>query len=87
MTKFTNNASETMQKLKDQNVWHEINEYQFYKLLGIKGRNGNTFYWFKVFNEDNFMHFDHAYNWGSGKVSKSMQAWNTAHKTMTRHIK
>lgn len=85
--KFTSNANETIEKLKTQNVWHEINQYDHYKLIGIKGRNGNTFYWFKVFNDCNFMHFDHSYNWGSGKVSRSMQTWTIAHNTMERLIK
>jgi hypothetical protein len=86
MTNFNLNAKETIEKLSQLNVWHKIQNYDYYTLIGIEGKGGNNFYWFKVFNGDDTLFFDHCYNWANGKTSKNSQKWNTAYNTINRLI-
>ena len=87
MTNFNLKASETIEKLSQLNVWHEVQNYDYYRLVGIEGQGGNNFYWFKVFNDEDTLFFDHCYHWGSGKTSRSSRKWNTAYNTINRLIK
>jgi hypothetical protein len=87
MSNFNLKASETIQKLSELNVWHEVQKYDYFSLVGIQGRGGNNFYWFKVFNDDDTLFFDHSYSWSIGKSSKSRQKFSTAYNTINRLIK
>ena len=87
MSNYNLKATETIQKLSELNVWHEVKKYDYYTLVGIEGKNGNNFYWFKVFNGDDTMFFDHCYNWGNGKTSRNSAKFRTAYNTLNRLIK
>jgi hypothetical protein len=82
---YNTTASEVIKRLKNNNAWHEVQEHSYFKLLGIQGKGGNNFYWFKIYDETFF--FDHCYHWGSGKVSRSNAKNITAYNTLERLIK
>jgi hypothetical protein len=87
MTNFDRQAKETIQKLAQTNAWHEVKVYDYFTLLGIQGKGGNNFYWFRIYNGSNEIFFDHCYNWGNGKVSRSSAKHFTAFNTLERLIK
>lgn len=87
MSNYNLSATETIKKLSESKVWHEVQKHDYYTLVGIQGRDGNNFYWFKVFNDDDTMFFDHCYHWGSGKTSRGIAKFRTAYNTINRLIK
>jgi hypothetical protein len=86
MTNFNFNAKETIEKLTQLNVWHEVQKHDYYTLVGIEGRKGYNYYWFKVWNDENILSFDHSYSCIIGKSSKSTQKFITAYNTLNRLV-
>lgn len=43
------------------------------KKIGIRFRNQNTYHWFKIWKDDNTVHFDHSYSMNTGKAHRGLK--------------